>query len=153
MGRFLRPGEREMNGVRGQPRRRGRRTAEADTAQTSGAPGAGRETEGPSLEPWGHGERRRDSPWSPGAMEGEGGALPGALGPWREKERLSLESQGPRINPPHHSGGRGPSPCLLVRLLPSRLRNNKFLFSVSWFVEFVKLTWESSINIHSVEVG
>ena len=67
VGRFLRPGEREMNSVRGQPRRRGRRTAEADTAQTSGAPGAGRETEGPSLEPWGHGERRRDSPWSPRA--------------------------------------------------------------------------------------
>ena len=32
-----------------------------------GALGPWKEKEGPSLEPWGHGERRRDSPWSPRA--------------------------------------------------------------------------------------
>ena len=116
--------ERETNGVRGQPRRRGHRTAEADTAQTSGAPGAGRETKGPSLEPWGHGERRRDPPWSPGAMEREGETLPGALGPWREKEGPSLEPwdhderrrdppwspRAPGSTLPITSGGRGTLP-------------------------------------------
>lgn len=118
--------ERETNGVRGQPRRRGHRTAEADTAQTSGAPGAGRETKGPSLEPWGHGERRRGLPWSPGTMTREGGTLPGVPG---------LQDQP---SPSPQEAG-GPSPYLLVRLLPSRLRNNKFLFSVSWIVEICRI--------------
>lgn len=97
--------------------------------------------------------RGRHSPTSAAqAWKREGGALPGAPGAM-ERGRDLLRPWGSRINLSITSGGRGPSPYLQVRLLPSRQETIHSCPQFPGLWKCVKLAWESGANAHSVEAG